>query len=127
MIIDWNHYNDISCICLNIIIISYHNHNHYNHISDEKVGRFFDQVFRVPGTAAWQDAFAKSQGYPGALMATHPLKAGKNLDDVRRPKKMSSSLGFKNEHPQETSGNHVFVPIKSGCPVNCFSFKLIHI
>ena len=22
-----------------------------------------------------QDAFAKSQGYPGALMATHPLKA----------------------------------------------------
>ena len=101
-------------------MFKYHNHiipyhNHYNHISDEKVGRFFDQVFRVPGTAAWQDAFAKSQGYPGALMATHPLKAGNaTWMTFLVTKKWSSSLGFKNEHLQETSGNHVFSQI-CGC------------
>ena len=76
-------------------IISYHNHNHCNHISDEKVGRFFDQVFRVPGTAAWQDAFAKSQGYPGALMATHPLKAGKTWMTSGDQKKGHLHWGLK--------------------------------
>ena len=119
MIIDWNHYNDISCICLNIIIISYH------------IIIIIIVIISVMRKSA--DFSTKFSGYrvpqPGRMRLP-------NRRDIqvhwwprihwRRGKTWMTS-GFKNEHPQETSGNHVFVPIKSGCPVNCFSFKLIHI